>query len=532
MADKEALLPTSANKGTNLTQGLGRNIAFNALGWIWPVGLAIASVPYTVKTLGNDAYGIFAIVSIVAGYLGLLNGPVAMGNVRFMAEAYAREDWSRLREVAIAGLIISSGLSLAGATVLFLAADVLAQDVFQIPPSLIPSAVLSFRLAALGFFLNGIVGTLQGIPVAIRRFDVRNEISLIAGTINTLGVVVALWLGWGLLGAVMAQVLSSGLALMLFALAALLLFRKFPGSIQESPINRYYLKRLTSFSFLLFAGQVTSQIGLQIDRVIVGILLGTSAVTFYIVPTKITDKVPGMMQIFSATLYPLSSEAVATDKLDELFHLYREMIRILFWLSTLVATIIIALSRDLLALWIGPEFMVNSWLVLALLAGGVAWRASGSIAYQVCNGMGRADINLVASVGTAVFIVVPVLLLAPIWGAPGAALGVCIGLAVSNVAYDLFTQRKLLGAKNWVKSLSPYVRVVAAEGCALLVFKFLPLEATGWFGLIFKAGLISGLYTVISLATGALRVRDLTFLLANLHSLSRKALSPALPRPI
>src|SRR6185503_9752041 len=91
MIDKVQLLtrPHLKEKSVTLTQGLARNTFFNLVGWAWPVLLAFVVVPYIVSSLGNDAYGIFSIVSIVTGYLSLFHGPVARGNVRFMAEAYA-----------------------------------------------------------------------------------------------------------------------------------------------------------------------------------------------------------------------------------------------------------------------------------------------------------------------------------------------------------------------------------------------------------------------------------------------------------
>ena len=509
-------LPTHAAKTTSLTRGLVRNTLFNLLGWAWPIGLSILTIPFIVKRLGNDAYGIFAIVSIVAGYLGMLNGPVAMGNVRFMAEAYAHEEWSELREAVAAGLVINVALSALGGLIMFLAAEILARNVFAIPPALVASAVVAFRLAAFSFFLNGVVGALQSIPIAMRRFDVRNQVGLVVGTLNTVVIVLALWWGWGLLGAVMAQVFSSALGLTLFSIVAWRLLRKFPGSKRRSLVSATFVRRLAGFSSLLFAGQVASQLGLEIDRAVVGILLGTSAVAFYMVPTKITDRIPGMMYVLSTTLYPLSSEAVATAKVDELRHLYHEMIRILLWLSALIAAVLIVLAKDFLMLWMGPEFMANSWLVLALLAAGVVWRSSGSVAYQVCTGMGRADISLIAAIGTAVFMAIPVLILAPLWGAPGVALGVFIGLFMTNLAYDLFTQRKLLGVKSWGESLMPYVRAILAEVCTVVAFSLLPVHLTGWLGLFVEAGLVSCLYLGCSLVTGALTARDIKFVVGKL----------------
>jgi len=519
MSKEIETLPTSKTKTTSLTQGLTRNTIFNLTGWILPIGISILSVPFIVKSLGNDAYGVFAIVSIVAGYLGLLNGPVAMGNVRFMAEAFAHEQWSDLFEALATGLIINVSLSALGGLIMFFSAEVLARKVFAIPPALVASAVTVFRLAALSFFLNGVAGTLESIPTAMRRYDILNLVGLFVGTLNTVAIVLALWWGWGLLGAVLAQVLSSVLGLVLFSIAGWMLLRKFSGSRRRSLVSATFIKRLAGFSSLLFAGQITATIGLQIDRTLVGILLGTSAVTFYTVPNKITGQIPGMMSSFSTTLYPLSSEAVATGKVDELCHLYHEMIRILLWASAFAAALLIILTKDFLTLWMGNDFMVHSWLVLAILAAGVVWRSSGSVAYQVCNGMGRADINLLASIGTLVFLAVPVLILAPRWGVPGVALGVFIGLFMTNLAYDLFTQRKLLGVKSWRESLMPYVRAIMAEAGTAVFFYLLPVHFTGWVGLLAKAGLISCLFIGLSLVTGALVVRDIKFIVGKLSRL-------------
>jgi O-antigen/teichoic acid export membrane protein len=397
---------------------------------------------------------------------------------------------------------------------MFLAASGLARNVFHVPSVMIKTAVIAFRLAALSFVLNGMVGALQSIPIAMRRFDIRNKIGLVVGTLNTVAIVLALWLGGGLLGAVLAQVFSSAAGLALFSIVAWMFLRKFPVSDHKSLISATFVRRLASFSSLLFAGQVTSQIGLQIDRTLVGITLGTSAVAYYTVPTRITDRIPAMLSVLSATLYPLSSEAVATGKLDELRHLYHEMIRILFWVSAFIATPLMILSKDFLALWIGPEYMVNSWLVLAILAGGAVWRSSGTVAYQVSNGMGRADINLIASVGTAVFMAVPVLIMTPRWGAAGAALGVFIGLFICNMAYDLFIQRKLLGSKSWRESLVAYVRIVLAVAGTIASVHFLTGQITGWFSLIVRGGMISMIYVALSLAVGALRTRDIKFVIA------------------
>ncbi|HOI44389.1 MAG TPA: hypothetical protein PLX50_02110, partial [Candidatus Aminicenantes bacterium] len=223
--DRQAPAAESAPKTPSLTRGLARNTLFNLLGWIWPIGLSLVSLPYILSKLGTDAYGIFAITSVVAGYLGFLNGPVAMGNVRFLAEAYAHENWADFRRTAYVGIAFNGALSMLGGLVMFLASGWLAGDVFAISAPQIRSSITAFRLAAVSFVLNGANGAVQSIPTAMRRYDILNLGNLSLGSLNTVLIVLALWRGWGLQGALAAQVFSSASGLALFIIIAWRLLR-------------------------------------------------------------------------------------------------------------------------------------------------------------------------------------------------------------------------------------------------------------------------------------------------------------------
>jgi O-antigen/teichoic acid export membrane protein len=244
--------------------------------------------------------------------------------------------------------------------------------------------------------------------------------------------------------------------------------------------------------------------------------------TFYIVPTKLTDRIPEMMSSFSTTLYPLSSEAAVTNRLDDLLRIYHNMVRILFLTSGLLGTVIMVSSKGILMVWMGPEFMSRSWLVLVFLAAGAIWRSSGTVAYQVCNGLGRADINLYGSIGTAVLITVPVILLAPLFGTVGIALGLFLGLLVSNLLYDIYTQRKLLGCKSWKAILLPYGRIFIVEVITFVIINFIQLEVSIWITLPLKIVLTSLLFICMSYMMGALQVKDINFIIDKISILLKR----------
>jgi O-antigen/teichoic acid export membrane protein len=478
-----------------------------------PVALSLVAVPYIVSGLGVEAYGVYGIVSIAAGYLAMFSTPVASGNVRFMAEAYGRRDWHKLRQFLFTGVVVNSAISVCGALAMFLAANILAEHVFKISRVLFDSAVMAFRIAAASFFLNGVAASLRSVPTAMRRYDVVSIVNAIVGTAGIGGSVLAVWLGWGLLGVVTAQFLSSAMLVVGYGIVVRLLYSKWPASDRSSGLDKDVVRHLFSFSTLLFGGHVIAQVGYSIDRTLVGILLGASAVTFYKIPARITDQVPGFVGNFLVTLYPLAAESQVTGRLDELRRLYERMIRWTFWLSAFIGTMLIILSRDILWLWVGPAIAKESWMALALLAASAIWRAPRNIAFQVIIGLNKAQVDLVGS-AVALFVVGTLAaILTPRFGISGAALSVLLGQAPIGFAYDVFTQRRLLGQENWLAILSPYVRVGGATLGTLAIAALYPTEAAGWGSLIAKASLFALVFTALSLAVGALRTRDIRFVL-------------------
>jgi O-antigen/teichoic acid export membrane protein len=334
--------------------------------------------------------------------------------------------------------------------------------------------------------LNAVAGALKGVPAAMRRYDIVNIVSVIVGSLNSLGIVLAVWLGFGLSGTVMAQLISSVLASTCFGVIAWRLLQSLPNFEVGFDVRKSMVRELISFSTLLFVGEIGANIGLRIDRTLIGIFLGTTAVTYYIVPTKITDKIPSFMASFATAFYPLSAEALAQDNLAELKRLYLKAAKSLLWLSILLAVLLAVLSEEFLLLWIGPEFATKSRMVLLLLAAASVWRAPAGLAHQVAIGLGRSDVSMWVGWLTLLSLSVPIVALTPMLGINGASLGMFIGMIPVNVFYDLFVQRRLLHQVDWWVSLSLYVKPILVGLVIVILFWNLSFEQV-WFQLTVKA---------------------------------------------
>jgi O-antigen/teichoic acid export membrane protein len=515
-------VPAAANGATELTSGLARNTFFNFSGWIVLAALAFLAVPFTVSRLGIAAYGVFSIVSVVSGYFGALHTPTTEGGVRFMAAAYGRGDWSALRSSARATAALACASAAIGALIMAMGAPLLVR-VFRVPSDLSRESEIAFRLGALTLLLSATSNSLSGMLAATRRFGTLNLIAITTRTLSTAAVLTALAIGGGLVQVIRAQAFASLLTLVTYAALVVVTLRGLPSSPQSARAVPTQWRSFMSFSGVLLLSNVGSVLGLQLDRAVVGSMLGAVATGYYSVPARLTDYLLSLIASLTEALYPLSSEAAATSRLAELRELYVRAARLLTWFAAFSGSLLIVPAADILQLWVGPDISGKAWPVLACLAATAMWRAPSSIAYRVCNGLGRADLTLRVAWGTLASTLCLVIPLTVRFGIAGTAAAVLLGQIPLAVAYDLVVQRTLLGQRDWSMSWSIYLKPVAVTSFAYVVALGVPLDP-GWASLGVKVAIV-----LVSFAAGATLLDRGTIL--ELRGFGARVLRLARPSP-
>jgi O-antigen/teichoic acid export membrane protein len=452
-----------------LTQGLTRNTIFNVLGWVFPTIFAFITIPIILNSIGTEKFGIMSLITIVSGYLGLLHSPISFGVVKYLADAFGKEDWLQFKLYLYSGFPASIFFSTTGAIIILVSAQYMVLHVFVIPPYLEKDAILAFQYAAFSFFLSGIVAYLHGITSAIRRYDVQNIGIVLTGVISMFAIIVAMQMGYGLIEIIIIQVITYCLSIIYFGTVVITLLRRFLPNVKNIVIKMSVVKEIISYSLIIFANQIIGTISLQLDKTIIGILLGTTAITYYSIPSKITDNLSSLSIRLAMALYPLSAESVALGRLNQFKSLYLRMARITSFIIALPSLFIIIFAYDLLALWVGEEMADRSWLVLVLMACTVILRTPSSIAFQVNNGLGKARFNLLASIFLFLIILLAVLVLAPLYGIIGAAIGVAAGGSIVSIIYELYSQR-FLGETKQMLCCDHYYKVLIVSLLTAIIF--------------------------------------------------------------
>jgi O-antigen/teichoic acid export membrane protein len=425
-----------------------RNLFANAGGHVAAVAVLFFLSPFVVNTLGEVGYGIWSLLNVFTGYMGVLDLGIRASTGRYVVLYVGREQHEQVNET----IKTSMGLYSIGGVLFLIVAFVLA--VFfptffrSIPPEHQGTAKVLLPLMALNLWLTVYAAVFSSVLAAHDRFDLARGIDLVTLALRTAAIVAVLRLGLGLQGLVFATI---GGTLVTFGLNAVTAYRVFPSlSVWPPTISRRSLRELVSYGIAAFVSAVAVRIIGQTDLVVVGAAISVSAVTAYSVGSMLLYYSAALMSQITRTFFPPVQRAVARGEMGPARWLFFRQARLglLCGLPAYVGFIIY--GRSFIRLWmLGPEFgesaVEAAALVMMILACSkllstfvLGWEsllgAMGYVAFTASLAIAEAIVNLALSL---------TLVLVFDWGLAGVAAGTFFArLVVSCVALSWYGARK------------------------------------------------------------------------------------------
>ena len=153
---------------------LAKNTAFNFAGQVLPLFAGVALIPYIVRGLGPERFGLLGIIWVVFGYFSLVDLGLGRATTKFLAELLAKGEASQISEMVWSSIVLQVLLGLAGGLIIAILTPFLVERVLKTPASLVGEARTAFYIlaAALPTVLaaNGLRAVLEGCE----RFDIAN----------------------------------------------------------------------------------------------------------------------------------------------------------------------------------------------------------------------------------------------------------------------------------------------------------------------------------------------------------------------
>ncbi len=419
-----------------------KNAIYNLFGWAIPVVVSFLAIPFIVKILGNDKYGILMLSEALIGYFAILDINLTQGSIRYIAEYHAKGHEKEVNEVFSFSFLIYAIIGIVGAILIFFSIDTIFLKILKIPQHLKGSARIVFYITAVGFLLNLIQSYLSSLPKSGHRFDISAKMEIVFSIGLTLLTVLILHMGSDIVGVSVLRIviLLMNTLVLYFVIKKILPYLNFKFSIRKETV-----RKITTFSGYAFMSKIASTIGAYADKLIIGAVIGSAAVTLYAVPFMLVGRLIAISHRLSMGLFPIASEMGSTGRLEDLKKIYRDLSRHIFFLNIAITTVLCLFSKQILQLWMGEEFSQQTYIILIFIALAYFMDSLTHLPSLVNDGLSYPQITGGFALSRAVFSIIPMLIGAKFYGVVGVSVAYFISSLIFSSAFLIYVHKKTIG---------------------------------------------------------------------------------------
>ena len=327
--------------------------------------------PYLIHRIGERYYGVYLFLASISGVLGVLNLGLGEATLRYVAYYHARDDSEGVNRVIGATLFVYGIMGVVAATVLFVFASLIGGLLGESSVDNDLIAVLVW-VTGLGFLVRFLVGAFLSLPQAVLRYDVYARIILGESIVRTVGQILVICAGYGLVGLILCDVAVGTLLLLTTAIMAAYIVPDF--RLWRLPSGRG-LREVFGYGVFAFLSQIFGLVWQYADRLLLGAFIGASAIAFFAVPQELAMRFLGLVGAAGAVLFPKFSR---TDDKQFIKTIYLQSTSALLSLTLLLFVPLAALFPDFIRLWVSPAFAKESGHIAVLIASSCLIRGRSS----------------------------------------------------------------------------------------------------------------------------------------------------------
>lgn len=340
-----------------------RNVFFNLASQALILGTSFITTPYIVNKLGADSYGVVILLSTILGYLSFLDLGLSGALIRYLTECASVHDWERFRRILWSSLIFYAFISLIVVTLLALIPSQSILHVINIPPQLHNTFTIAFLVGIAAWVIGFLILPPHAILWAYHRLDMTSFLVLISGALQPILTVIALFLGYGIVGVSIATLLTSVTVSTTTIWMSTRLHRSWGKPIWDPQS----LKPLFRYGGWLTLAQVVIQVVGSLDKILIGSYLGPASVGYYSISISLPLKLWIIHGAFVSSAFPLIVSLKAHSASSaEVFHLVSRFARSILLLLSPFSLFFMFFGYTFVSAWISETYARNGLFCIML----------------------------------------------------------------------------------------------------------------------------------------------------------------------
>jgi O-antigen/teichoic acid export membrane protein len=305
--------------------------------------------PFVVHTLGKMEYGIWSLLTILTGYMGILDLGVRASTGRHVILYLGKGDHEKVDHTIRTSL---GFFSLTGGVVL--AVGLLVGWLFPSAFSSIPGeyyglVMILLPVMALNVWFSAVAAVFSSVIIAHERFDIMRAIDVGVLAIRAAGTLLALKLGYGLWGLTIVVVASNVAGL----IANRVMARRIYAGLKAWPLMlaKGRVRELMTYGVAACVSNISTKIIGVTDQVVVGAAISVPSVTVYAVGATLVSYSVNFMGQIGQTFFPSLQKAVARGEMGSVRWLYLRQVRLAMILGILLNIGFIVFAEPFIRLW-------------------------------------------------------------------------------------------------------------------------------------------------------------------------------------
>ena len=472
------------------------NSASNIGDFLASIIITLLMTPIYLFALGKHDYGIWEIITIVIGYMGLLDLGIRSAVVRYCSYYLAQNDAAQVRKVYSTALIYMTGIGI-------VCLGLFALWAYFNPESLSETGGEKEKYASLLFWvglsvlLSFIRNTSEGMIEGSQKYLIKNLINLVI----KIGIAIYLWSYLneqsGIL--LLIKVAIVGTLLRIFAYNILLAISIPKITPFERP-NFQTLIELFKFGAKSLVNGVAYTIHNSSGTFLIGVLLTPAAVPLYSIPKSIVNYIYTFIETASNVLTPYFVELDRSESNNEVVTTYLFYSKLLIWFLTTAATFTVAFGHIFISLWLPGQFEEETiQLLIFVLIFGVVVERMNPLALKVSSAKNKhMFFAKVRPFAAALTFILSYFLITSL-----GVVGACLATAITAMIFTPLFARHSFSLINlsflnyWSESIKPNVATALALcGVAFLIDEYALIDNFGTFLTIFA---VFSLVSMVSL---------------------------------
>lgn len=368
---------------------IAKNTIYNLLGYGIPLLFAIALIPFLIKGLGEERFGILSLAWVIIGYFSFFDFGIGKALTKIIAEKIGQNKTEEIPQYFWTAFFLMLLISFIGAVVLLFFISTIVYNIFTISESLQKETLNTFYILTLSIPIVTTTAGIRGLLEAYQKFGIINSIRTFLGISSFLVPLFCLYITTNLFWIVVFLIV---VRLIVWALYLIQCFKLNKALKSNYGFHSELIKPIFRLSGWMTVSNITVPLIVYMDRFLIGALVSAAAIAYYTTPYEVVSKLLVIPGAITGVLFPTFSAQYSANP-EFIKKIVLRSVKYIFMILFPIVLLIITFANEGLTLWLGKNFADESFLILQFLATGVLLNSIAYIPFTFLEGIGRPDIT-------------------------------------------------------------------------------------------------------------------------------------------